>query len=107
MQNRYSLRNRSHEDVLDYCEREGIAFIPWYPLDAGKLTKEGGVLDQIAARSGATVGQVALAWLLKRSAAMLVIPGTSQVAHLEENAAAAALPLSEHDMTRLARVGES
>lgn len=98
VQNRYSATDRVHDDVLGYCEREGIAFIPWYPLGAGKLTKEGGALDQTAARSGAKVGQVALAWLLKRSPAMLLIPGTSKVAHLEENVAAAEIQLSDQAM---------
>lgn len=101
VQNRYSITDRVHEDVLDYCEREGIGFIPWFPLGAGKLTKAGGLLDQVASKLGATVGQVALAWLLKRSPVMLLIPGTSRVKHLEENVAAAALALPDHDFERL------
>ena len=96
-----------HEDVLEYCEREGIGFIPWFPLGAGKLTKAGGLLDQVASKLGATVGQVALAWLLRRSPVMLVIPGTSKVKHLEENMAAASLPLSDHDFERLDEASRS
>ena len=107
VQNRYSITDRAHEDVLEYCEREGIGFIPWFPLGAGKLTKAGGLLDQVASKLGATVGQVALAWLLRRSPVMLVIPGTSKVKHLEENVAAASLPLSDHDFERLDEASRS
>ena len=92
-QNRYNYGDRSSDGVLDYCERRGIGFIPWYPLSAGALTHEPGELDRIAERSGATRAQAAIAWLLQRSPVMLPIPGTSRVAHLEENAAAAALQL--------------
>jgi aryl-alcohol dehydrogenase-like predicted oxidoreductase len=96
VQNRYNLQDREQwEDVVDYCGREGIAFIPWFPLAAGPLAREGGPVDRIARRLGATPGQVALAWLLRRSPVMLPIPGTSQVAHLEENVAAAALELDD------------
>jgi aryl-alcohol dehydrogenase-like predicted oxidoreductase len=87
--------------VVDHCEAEGIAFIPWYPLAAGPLAREGGPVDRIARRLGATPGQVALAWLLRRSPAMLPIPGTSKVAHLEENVAAAALALDDAAMREL------
>ena len=90
-QNRYNYDDRSSEDVLEYCQAQGIGFIPWYPLSAGTLTREGGGLERIASRSGATLAQAAIAWLLQRSPVMLPIPGTSRVAHLEENAAAAAL----------------
>jgi len=93
VQNRYSLADRGDEDVLEYCERERIAFIPWYPLDTGKLLTETSDLTQIAREVNATPAQVALAWLLARSPVMLPIPGTSRVAHLEENVAAAALQL--------------
>jgi pyridoxine 4-dehydrogenase len=86
--------------VLDVCEREGLAFIPWYPLRAGGIESEPGPRD-VAARLGATAFQVALAWLLRRSANMLPIPGTSSVPHLEENVAAAALALSEDDFNAL------
>ncbi len=100
VQNRYSLGHREHEDVVDYCEREGIGFIPWYPLDAGKLADDG-TLDEAAEELGATKAQVALAWLLKRSPVMLPIPGTSSVEHLEENTAAAALDLPDEVFDRL------
>ena len=105
VQNMYNLVSRKHEAVLDYCEREGIAFIPWFPLGAGKLAHEGSVLARIAKRLGATPAQVALAWVLKRSPVMLPIPGTSRVAHLEENAAAAKLELTDEEYSELDRVG--
>jgi aryl-alcohol dehydrogenase-like predicted oxidoreductase len=95
VQNKYSLGDRQHEDVLDYCEREGIAFIPWFPLDAGRLAEESGPVDEAAQRLGATHAQVALAWLLRRSPNILLIPGTSSVEHLEENVAAAGLELPD------------
>jgi aryl-alcohol dehydrogenase-like predicted oxidoreductase len=96
VQNRYNLQDRTQwEDVVDYCEREEIAFIPWFPLAAGPLAREGGPVARIAAELGATPGQVALAWLLRRSPVMLPIPGTSKVAHLEENVAAASLELDD------------
>ena len=101
VQNRYNLTDRSHEDVLDYCEREGLAFIPWFPLATGDLARPGGALDEIAARHDATPGQVALGWLLARSPVMLPIPGTSSVEHLEENAAAAGLRLSGEELATL------
>jgi pyridoxine 4-dehydrogenase len=105
VQNMYNLVTRKSEDVLDYCEREGIAFIPWSPLAAGGLAREGSVLDQVAKRLGATPAQVALAWVLHRSPVMLPIPGTSRVKHLEENVAAAALELTDDDFRRLDEVG--
>ncbi len=104
VQNRYSLSDRSAEAVLDACTHAGIGFLPWYPLAAGALNQPGGPLDTIARRHHATPGQVALAWLLRRSPVMLPIPGTSSIAHLEENVAAAALTLSEEDFQTLARV---
>jgi len=97
VQNRYNLADRAAEDVLDYCEREGIGFIPWYPLATGELARPGGPLAQVAERLEATPAQVALAWLLKRSPVMLPIPGTSKVAHLEENVAAATLTLGDEE----------
>jgi aryl-alcohol dehydrogenase-like predicted oxidoreductase len=97
VQNRYNLTDRSSEDVLDYCQRQGIGFIPWAPLAAGPLTEPGGLLDRIAAGHQATQGQIALAWLLQRSPVMLVIPGTSKVSHLEDNVAAAGLTLSREE----------
>lgn len=101
VQNRYNLGDRSSEDVLDYCEAEGIGFIPWYPLAAGKLAKSGSILDTLTKKLGATPGQVALAWLLKRSPVMLPIPGTGKVAHLDENTAGAGLVLSDADFQAL------
>jgi pyridoxine 4-dehydrogenase len=101
VQNLYNLGDRSSEDVLQYCESQGIGFIPWFPLAAGDLTKAGSALDSIAKRHGATPGQVALAWMLKRSPVMLPIPGTSKRSHLEENVAAAAIELSDDEFTSL------
>ena len=95
VQNKYSLGDRKHEDVLGHCEREGIAFIPWYPLDAGKLAESGGPVDEAAERLGATHAQVALAWLLRHAPNILLIPGTSSVEHLEENTAAAELEIPD------------
>jgi pyridoxine 4-dehydrogenase len=95
VQNKYNLSERKHEAVLDYCERESIGFIPWYPVAAGKLTAEGGKLDRIAKQNKVSVSQLMLAWLLRRSPVMLPIPGTSSVTHLEENAAAGEVSLSD------------
>ena len=105
VQNRYNLVDRADEDVLDYCEREGIGFIPWYPLAAGDLARPGGVVDEVASAHRATPGQVALAWVLRRSPAMLPIPGTGRVAHLEENVGAASLTLSDDEFERLSLAG--
>ena len=102
VQNRYNLTDRGSEDVLDFCEREGRGFIPWFPLAVGDLARPGGPLDEIAARHDATPGQIALAWLLWRSPVMLPIPGTSSVAHLEENTAAASPELDEEELATLA-----
>jgi pyridoxine 4-dehydrogenase len=104
VQNRYNLTDRSSEAVLQACEREEVGFIPWYPLATGRLARPGGPLDEIAARHDAAPSQVALAWLLGHSPAMLPIPGTSSVAHLEENVAAAGLRLSEDEMATLDRI---
>lgn len=101
VQNHYNLGDRSHEDVLDYCEREGIAFIPWFPLAAGRLAGKGTILDTIAADHGATSAQIALSWLLQRSPAILPIPGTSSIAHLEENVAAAGIVLSDEQFAQI------
>lgn len=101
VQNRYSIGDHEWEDMVHECTAKHIAFIPWFPLAAGKLTAPGGKLDQIAKQYNATVGQIALAWLLKRSPAMLPIPGTSKVAHLEENMAAAQIDLSAEDFDAL------
>jgi aryl-alcohol dehydrogenase-like predicted oxidoreductase len=105
VQNLYNLAMRHSEDVLDYCTREGIAFIPFFPLAAGNLANQGSVLDAIAKKLEASPAQVALAWVLKRSPVMLPIPGTSKVKHLEENVAAAALELSDDDFRQLDEVG--
>jgi aryl-alcohol dehydrogenase-like predicted oxidoreductase len=107
VQNMYNLVSRGSEDVLDFCEREGIAFIPWYPLGAGRLTREGTVLDRVARKLGATGAQVALAWVLQRSRVMLPIPGTSRVSHLEENVAAASIQLDDDDFRELDDAGRS
>jgi aryl-alcohol dehydrogenase-like predicted oxidoreductase len=101
VQNRYSLTDRASEDVLVLCQREGIAFIPWFPLATGRLTRPGGELDQIAAAHEATQAQVAIAWLLQRSPVIVPIPGTSSVAHLEENMAAGLLELTDAEMATL------
>jgi pyridoxine 4-dehydrogenase len=101
VQNLYNLADRSSEDVLQYCESQGIGFIPWFPLAAGDLTKSGSTLDGIAQRHHATPAQVALAWVLRRSPVMLPIPGTSKRSHLEENVAAAAIELSDDEFASL------
>jgi pyridoxine 4-dehydrogenase len=101
VQNRYNLADRSSEAVIETCEREGIAFIPWFPLATGELARPGGALDEIATRHDATPAQVALAWLLAKSPVMLPIPGTSSVKHLEENVAATELRLSEEEVATL------
>jgi aryl-alcohol dehydrogenase-like predicted oxidoreductase len=105
VQDRYSLADRGHEDVLEACERDGLGFLPWFPLAAGDLGGEGGPLHEVADRHGASPMQIALAWLLRRSPAMLPIPGTSSVEHLEENVAAAAIELSDEDVAALAQHG--
>jgi aryl-alcohol dehydrogenase-like predicted oxidoreductase len=95
VQNQYNISDRRHEDVLEYCEKNNLAFIPWFPVAAGKLTESGGALDAAAKRHNATVSQLSLAWLLHRSPVMLPIPGTSSVEHLEENVGAANVKLSD------------
>src|SRR6478609_6446735 len=107
VQNLYNLVDRGSEDVLDYCEKHGIGFIPWYPLAAGRLAKSGSILDDVAKAHDATPSQIALAWVLTRSPVMLPIPGTSKVAHLEENVAAAALEIDENTMRELDRVARA
>lgn len=94
VQNQYNISDRQHEDVLEYCEKNNLAFIPWFPVAAGKLAEPGGVLDAAAKRHNATVSQLSLAWLLHRSPVMLPIPGTSSVEHLEENIGAGEVKLS-------------
>jgi pyridoxine 4-dehydrogenase len=105
VQNRYSLVDRHSEDVLRACEREGLGFIPWFPLATGSLARPGGALDEIARRHDATPAQVALAWLLQRSEVMLPIPGTSSIEHLEEDVAASRLRLSDEELARLDEAG--
>jgi aryl-alcohol dehydrogenase-like predicted oxidoreductase len=107
VQNLYNLVNRKSEAVLDYCERHGIGFIPWFPLAAGDLARPGSVLAGIADRLGLTTSQVALAWILKRSRVMLPIPGTSRPDHLAQNVAAAGAQLSDEDFAELDRQGRA
>jgi pyridoxine 4-dehydrogenase len=103
VQNLYNLTDRHHEDVLDYCEQEGIGFIPWFPLAAGKLAEEGGPVADAAKRHDATPGQIALAWLLRRSPVMLPIPGTSKVEHIEQNVAAADIELTDEEFEEISK----
>jgi pyridoxine 4-dehydrogenase len=105
VQNLYHLAHRHSEDVLNYCQAQEIGFIPWFPLAAGRLAHPGGLLDQVAARSGGTHAQVALAWLLRKSPVMLPIPGTGKVAHLEENVGGAQLRLNDDDFHALDAAG--
>ncbi len=101
VQNRYNASDRQDEDVLETCTRDGLAFLPWAPVASGNLARPGGPLDQAASRHGVTQSQIALAWLLHRSPVMLPIPGTSSVAHLEENVAAAAIRLTAEEFAVL------
>ncbi len=104
VQNRYNLTDKGSEDVLEACEADGIAFIPWFPLASGELSQPGGPVDEIAAAHDASPGQVALAWLLRRSPVMLPIPGTSSVEHLEENVTGASLQLTDDEYAELTKV---
>jgi aryl-alcohol dehydrogenase-like predicted oxidoreductase len=106
VQNKYNLGDRSAEPVLDECERQGLGFIPWFPLNTGHLAGAGGPLAAAAERHGATPAQLALAWLLHRSPVMLPIPGTSKVDHLEDNMKAATIDLSEDEVAALEEAGE-
>jgi aryl-alcohol dehydrogenase-like predicted oxidoreductase len=101
VQNKYNLSVRAHEDVLEYCAKHGIAFIPWFPVAAGKLAQPGGVLDAAAKKYGATVSQLSLAWLLQHSPVILPIPGTSSMAHLEENMKAADVTLRDAEWAEI------
>jgi aryl-alcohol dehydrogenase-like predicted oxidoreductase len=101
VQNRYNISDRASEDVLSACESDGLAFLPWYPLATGRLAQPGGALDQIARRHSATPAQVALAWLLGHSPVAVPIPGTSQIAHFDENLEAAQLELDEEELATL------
>jgi pyridoxine 4-dehydrogenase len=107
VQSRYNLVDSGSEDVLDYCEKRGIGFIPWFPLAAGSLAKGGSILDSVAKAHNATPSQIALAWVLKRSPVMLPIPGTSKVAHLEENVAAVGIQLSDAEFAAPGREGRT
>jgi len=107
VQNRYNLVDRGSEDVVNYCEEHAIGFIPWFPLAAGRLAEAGSILDAVANAHNATPGQVALAWVLKRSPVMLPIPGTSKVTHLEENVAAVNIELSDEEFDSLDREGRT
>jgi pyridoxine 4-dehydrogenase len=103
VQNRYNISDREHERTLQYCDQPQLGFIPWFPVAAGKLAKPGGPLDEVARRHGATVAQLSIAWLLHRSPVMLPIPGTSSVAHLEENIASAGLHLTDDEWRTVER----
>ncbi len=107
VQNLYNLVNRQSEDVLDYCTRESLGFIPWFPLATGNLAKPGSPLQRAAERIGAQPSQVAIAWLLKKSPVMLPIPGTSKVKHIEQNAAAALIELDDSTVQELERISEA
>jgi len=101
VQNRYNVADRASEDVLAACERDGLAFLPWFPLATGRLARPGGALDDAARAHGATAAQVALAWLLRHSPVTVPIPGTSSIDHFDENIAAAQLELDEHELEAL------
>jgi pyridoxine 4-dehydrogenase len=101
VQNQYNISNRAYEEVVEYCTKQKIAFIPWFPLAAGELTKPGGALERLAKSHNATTSNIAIAWLLRRSPVMLPIPGTSSVKHLEQNVAAAELKLSDAEWQSL------
>ena len=108
VQNRYNLADRASEATLDYCAKHGIGFIPWFPLDAGELARERlGAGRRSPRKHKASAGQIALAWLLKRSPVMLPIPGTGKVAHLEENVGAAAIALTDDEFAALDRLGRA
>jgi pyridoxine 4-dehydrogenase len=107
VQNQYNVADRRHEDVLQYCEKNNLAFIPWFPIASGKLAQPGGPLDRVAKRHGATVSQISIAWLLHHSPVMLPIPGTSKVKHLEENLKAAEISLSDQEMGEIERAAQA
>ena len=106
VQNLYNLTDRSSEDLLDWSTEHGVAFIPWFPLATGALSKEDGPLTQLAERHDATPSQLALAWLLKRSPVMLPIPGTSSIEHLEDNLQGATIELTDDEFEELSAVSE-
>ena len=107
VQNQYNLSDRQHEKVLKYCEQANLAFIPWYPVAAGKLAQPGGPLDAMAKKHGATIAQLSVAWLLHHSPVMLPIPGTSSVSHLEENMASAKVHLSAEEWKTIETAAKS
>ncbi|WP_415394699.1 aldo/keto reductase [Rhodococcus globerulus] len=107
VQNRFNLADRASEDVLDYCTAEGIAFIPWFPLAYGKLARPGGILASLASKYDRSPSQLALAWLLRRSGAILPIPGTSSVRHLEENMESARIDLTDNEFDMLSALGRA
>jgi pyridoxine 4-dehydrogenase len=101
VQNLYNISERKSEDVLQFCEREDIGFIPWFPMATGRLARPDGPLHRVAAEHGGTPAQLALAWLLQRSRVLLPIPGTSRIAHVEENMAAACITLTPEQIEQL------
>jgi len=105
VQNLYNLTNRRSEEVLDYCQDQGIGFIPWFPIAAGDLARSGGPLHELATAHGVTVAQLSLAWLLRRSPVMLPIPGTSKIAHLEENLGALQITLDDDTFNAIGEMG--
>jgi len=106
VQNLYNVGDRQHEDVVNYCESNKIAFIPWFPVAAGKLAQPGGKLDEVSKRHGATVSQLSIAWLMHRSPVIIPIPGTSSVTHLEENMKAAEISLSAAEMQEIEKAAK-
>jgi aryl-alcohol dehydrogenase-like predicted oxidoreductase len=106
VQNRYNLTDRGHEEALKYCEKNKLAFIPWFPVAAGKLASSTGPLSDLAKRHSLSVAQLSIAWLLHHSPVMVPIPGTSSAAHLEENVAAAGIKLSDHDWQAIERAAK-
>jgi pyridoxine 4-dehydrogenase len=107
VQNLYNATNRQSEEVLEYCDKQGIGFIPWFPVAGGDLAKSGGPLHQLATAQGVTVAQLSLAWLLRRSPVIIPIPGTSKVAHLEENLAAANVTVNDETFDAIEKLGAS
>jgi pyridoxine 4-dehydrogenase len=107
VQNLYNATNRQSEDVLDYCDEQSIGFIPWFPVAGGDLARSGGALHQLATAQGVTVAQLSLAWLLRRSPVIIPIPGTSKVAHLEENLAVADVTVDDETFEAIEKLGAS
>jgi pyridoxine 4-dehydrogenase len=101
VQNKYNIEDRAAEEVVEYCTKNNLAFIPWFPVAGGKLTKPGGKLDEVSKRHGVSISQLSLAWLLQKSPVILPIPGTSSVAHVEENIASAGVTLSKSEWAEI------